>query len=179
MAPVTVGIRRVVEKNRENDRPAVFYEYGAFQTRRVTVDVWGSNFGGDVSATLHISAVDLNTPWKVDFPSRKVQLSENRSTELWRGECPSPKVEEAFDKHAPSGSVVIHAKLVGEDGKLLSCISNWPEPYRQLELSDPGLKVVVDTGGEVRVWSEKPVKGLWLSVEGEDDGLEWGDNGVS
>ena len=107
-----------------------------------------------------------------------MQLAENRSTEIWKGECPAPKAEEAYDRYAPSGSVVLHAILMNEAGEILARTSNWPEPYKLLQLPDPRLKVKVD-GEVVEVSVERPCKGLWLDVEGNNDRLEWSDNGVS
>lgn len=180
MAPITLGIRRTVGKNRENDRPVTFYEYGAFQSREVKVEIWASNFGSDTSATLTVRAMDLHTGW-TSIESRKlVTLGENRSTELWTGVCPEPTdPKDIFDKSAPSGSVVIHA-TVEVAGEVIARMSNWPEPYKLIEPIDPGLSITVDeAGGRVVVRAEKPVKGLWMDVEGDDEGVVWGDNAVS
>lgn len=180
MAPITLGIRRTVGKNRENDRPVTFYEYGAFQSREVKVEIWASNFESETSATLAVRAMDLHTGWNSTIESHKlVTLGENRSTELWTGVCPEPTdPKDVFDRSAPSGSVVIHATLeVG--GEVVARMSNWPEPYKLIEPIDPGLSIKVEAGDRVVVKAEKPVKGLWMDVEGDAQGVVWGDNAVS
>lgn len=161
---------RTVTKNRENDRPRQFYEYGAFQSREVKVELWASNSGGETRARLQISAVDLTSGWRFDLPEKEVVLVENGSTEHRSGSCPQPGEAEAKDKSAPSGTVVLHAKLVDLSGNVLARYSDWPQPYKFLDLSDPGLEVVVE-GEEVVVSSKKPVKGVWLDVEGDDEGI--------
>lgn len=177
MRPVTLGIRREVAKNRPNDRPRNFYEYGSFQSRQVTLSIWASNSKHfDSSYTLKVSAYDVSTDWRLDLPEREVILGENRSTEIWSGMCPEPPIDQAFDKVAPSGTVVIHAMLL-EEGEVIARYTDWPQPYKLLDLPDPKLKVEVKDG-EIGLNVEKPVKGVWLSVEGDDDGIEFGDNSL-
>jgi len=176
MRPVTLGIRREVSKNRPNDRPRNFYEYGSFQSRQVTLSIWASNFKEESTYTLKVSAYDIATDWRLDLPEQEVTLGENRSTELWSGVCPEPPVDQAFDKTAPSGTVVIHAVLISK-GEVIARYTDWPQPYKLLELPDPKLDVEV-INGEIKLKVEKPVKGVWLSVEGDDEGIEFGDNSL-
>jgi beta-mannosidase len=177
MRPVTLGIRREIAKNRPNDRPRNFYEYGSFQSRQVTLSIWGCNSKhSDSSYTLKVSAYDISTDWRLDLPEQEVILGENRSTELWSGICPEPPLDQAFDKVAPSGTVVIHTTLLKE-GEVIARYTDWPQPYKLLDLPDPKLKVEV-SDGEIRLNVEKPVKGVWLSVEGDDEGIEFGENSL-
>lgn len=75
--------------------------------------------------------------------------------------------------------MVIHA-TVEVGGEVVARMSNWPEPYKLIEPIDPGLSVKVDEAGDrVVVRAEKPVKGLWMDVVGDDEGVVWGDNAVS
>jgi len=177
MAPITLGIKREVSKNRPNDRPRNFYEYGSFQSRQVTLSIWGCNSKHTESSyTLKISAYDIASDWRLDLPEQEVTLGENRSTELWSGTCPEPPFDRAFDKTAPSGTVVIHAILISK-GEVVARYTDWPQPYKLLDLPDPKLKVEV-RDGKVTINAEKPVKGVWLSVEGDDEGIEFGDNSL-
>ncbi len=128
--------------------------------------------------TLQVSAVDLNSDWRIDMPENEVVLSENASSELWSGPCLQPSKEKASDQAAPSGTVVLLAKLVDQQGRVLARFSDWPQPYKLLDLPDPGIKVEVGDG-EVVVSAAKPAKGVWLSVEGDDEGVEFDDNSVS
>jgi beta-mannosidase len=179
MAPITLGIRREVAKNRPNNRPRNFYEYGSFQSRDVTLAIWGCNSEHvDSSYTLKISAYDIATDWRFEFPPQEVTLGENRSTELWSGQCPQPPLDQAYDKTAPSGTVVIHAILIS-DGQVIARYTDWPQPYKLLDLPNPNLQVNVNLAdGEIKLNVDKPVKGIWISVEGDDEGLEFSDNSL-
>lgn len=184
MHPITLGIRREVEKNRANDRPRNFYEYGSFQSRQVTLSIWGCNSRHqDEEYKLLVSAYDIMTDWTVDLPPRNITLGENRSTELYSGICPEPPKEKAYDQLAPSGTVVVHARLVNEGGKVVARYSDWPQPFKFLDLPDPGFKIERISGGvdsEMRlsVSVTKPVKGVWISVVGDDEGVEFEDNSL-
>lgn len=127
---------------------------------------------------MHVSAIDLNSDWRIDLPEKEVTLSENSNTEVWSGACPEPPKEKATDPSAPSGTVVVHARLVDRGGSVLARFSDWPQPYKFLDLPDPGLKVDVK-GDEVVISAKKPVKGVWLDVDGDDEGVDWADNSVS
>jgi beta-mannosidase len=177
MAPVTLGIRREVTKNRPNDRPRNFYEYGSFQSRQVRLAIWACNSKHtEVTYTLKVSAYDIATDWRFDLPDKEVSLGENRSTEIYSGSCPEPPPDNAFDKVAPSGTVVIHAILLNQ-GVVVARYSDWPQPYKLLDLPDPKLSMEMREG-ELRLSVEKPVKGVWLSVEGDDEGVEFEDNSL-
>ena len=177
MRPITLGIRREVTKNRPNDRPRNFYEYGSFQSREVTLSVWGCNSRHTESTyTLRISAYDIATDWRTDLSDKEVTLGENRSTELYSGKCPEPPLDQAHDKIAPSGTVVIHAVLISS-GEVVARYTDWPQPYKLLDLPDPDLRVEVGEGG-IKLNVDKPVKGVWLSVEEDDAGVEFDDNSL-
>jgi beta-mannosidase len=177
MRPINLGMRREIAKNRPNDRPRNFYEYGSFQSREVTLSIWAcSSHHQDEEYTLKVSAYDIATGWRVDLEDLKVTLGENRSTELWSGSCPEPPTEGAYDKLAPSGTVVVQARLT-RDGKVVARYSDWPQPYKLLDLPNPGLSIT-SSQSEVRIKVDKPAKGVWLSVEGDDEGVEFGDNSL-
>jgi beta-mannosidase len=178
MKPVTLGLRREVTKNRINDRPRNFYEYGSFQSRKVTLSIWACNSRHTESTyTLKISAYDIATNWQHSLLDQQVTLGENRSTELWSGACPEPPREKSYDQLAPSGTVVIHATLVASSGEVVARFSDWPQPYKFLEFPDPGLELKVGND-EITISVGKPVKGLWISVQGDDAGVEFGDNSL-
>ncbi|ORY21893.1 glycoside hydrolase [Naematelia encephala] len=178
MAPVSLGLRRTVTKNRETDRPRSFYEYGAFQSRQVSLDIWAATSIASTTTRVVVSAVDLCSSWTATVYDQQVTLGANRSTELWSGECPAPPLEQAHDKTAPSGTVVVHVVLIDQDGQVIARQSNWPEPYKFLDLPDPALKVQVK-GDQVHVSAQRPVKCVWLDVQGDDDAdIVWSDNAL-
>lgn len=184
MRPITLGIRREIAKNRPNDRPRNFYEYGSFQSREVNLSIWGCNsrHDGDEQYTLQVSAYCLATGWSTSLPEKTITLGPNRSTELFSGPCPEPPQDKAYDQLAPSGTVVIQARLVETKakGKVVARFSDWPQPYKLLDLPDPGLRLQRDgDGNRVTVTVTKPAKGVWLSVKGDDDkGVEFSDNSL-
>lgn len=62
------------------------------------------------------------------------------------------------------------------DRALLARCSNWPEPYKYLSFPDPQLKIDVD-GEVVTISCRKPVKGIILDVEGDED-VKWSDQAI-
>lgn len=178
---MTLGMRREIAKNRPTDRPRNFYEYGSFQSREVTLSIWACNARHqEAEYTLQISAYDLATDWRAELPSKSVRLGENRSTELFSGDCPQPPRDKAYDQLAPSGTVVVQARLVDGCGAVVARFSDWPQPYKLLDLPDPGLdlKVGKESEGHVEISVKKPAKGVWLSVMGDDEGVEFDDNSL-
>lgn len=203
-----MAIARTVEKNRENDRPrqvrslqslgvlsvtyesvfcvnhrSQFYEFGAFQTRDVHLDIWGSNASDSpVKATLVVTAVDIANPtWHKRSPDVLVNLEPNASTDFHTN-LPIPEpTENVSDPIAPSGTVVVQVKLVAVDGNTLASRCDWPQPYRFLNFPDPKLNVRRE-GERLIMTVQQPLKGLVLSLaewkEGEAE-VEFEDNGVS
>jgi beta-mannosidase len=203
-----VAIARTVEKNRENDRPRQvrshqslrvlsvtyesdfrvkhrlqFYEFGAFQTRNVYLDIWGSNASDSpVKATLVVTAVDIANPtWHKRSPDVPVTLEPNASTDF-HTKLPIPEpTENVSDLIAPSGTVVVQVKLVAMDGNTLALRCDWPQPYRFLNFPDPKLNIRRE-GERLIMTVQQPLKGLVLSLaawkEGEAE-VEFEDNGVS
>ncbi|TFK38913.1 glycoside hydrolase [Crucibulum laeve] len=180
LAPVIIGISRIVQKNRDNDRPKQLYEFGAFQTVSATLEIWSTSASlQPISATLRLRFYDLNSSW-THTTFRAVQLLPNQSTELLSFPCPAP--EKTGLEH-PSCTVVANATLIDDDmGKVLARYTDWPQPYKFLEFPDPGLKVelhVGEEGDKLVITVERPVKGLFFSIA-ESDGEEpkWSDNAL-
>ena len=62
-------------------------------------------------------------------------------------------------------------------GETLRSSADWPQPLKYLDFHDRNVSISVD-GEKVNLQTDKPVKGVILDVEGDDDsGLEWNDNG--
>jgi beta-mannosidase len=62
-------------------------------------------------------------------------------------------------------------------GEVIARYTDWPQPYKLLDLPDPKLKVEV-TDGKVMLNVEKPAKGVRVSVQGDDEGIELSDNSL-
>ncbi|EIW52338.1 glycoside hydrolase [Trametes versicolor FP-101664 SS1] len=191
LKPITVGIIRNVTQNRENDRPKQFYEFGAFRSVGATIEVWGTNSTLEARAVLlELRCFDLYSSW-MHTETRSATLLPNQSTELLAAPCPHPPIPELSSTRAtgavtPSHSVVVGARLIApESGEVLARYADWPQPFRHVDFPDPVLRVVVDSeGGTVSVGVEKPVKGLFFTVDqGEsllDSGetVRWSDNAL-
>ncbi|KAF8073394.1 glycoside hydrolase [Lyophyllum atratum] len=182
LAPLTVGISRTVTQNRANDRPRQFYEFGAIQSHKAKVDIWGTNAAlSACAAKLELNFHDLKSNW-THSETHEVELLPNQTTELLSLPCPGPPQDNV---QPPSGdpiwassySVVASARLIGSDGRLLARYADWPQPYRYLAIPDPQLRVEVK-GDHVTLAVERPVKGLWLSAEGEGSEVSWSDNAL-
>ncbi|KAF8184215.1 glycoside hydrolase [Pholiota molesta] len=146
LAPITVGMFRTVVKNRDNDRPRQFYEFGAIQTSYATLEVWGTNSLLTArSAKLELTFHDLLSPEWVQSEVHDVVLLPNQSTELLKIRVPGPSREgvSAGDPlSVESANVVASARLVdAASGEILARYSDWPEPYRFLQPPVPGLKI--------------------------------------
>ncbi|KAG6917171.1 hypothetical protein DXG01_003607 [Tephrocybe rancida] len=182
LAPITVGITRTVTKNRLSDRPRQFYDFGSTQSHDATIEVWGTSAALESRPLkLELAYHDLNSSWTAT-ETHDVELLPNQSTELLKIRCPGPPQEGVTP---PSGdpiwtssySVVVNARLIDADGRIVSRFADWPQPYRLLELPEPKLSVEV-SGEQVTLSTQRPVKGLWLSVEGEGTEVSWSDNAL-
>ncbi|KDQ51573.1 glycoside hydrolase family 2 protein [Jaapia argillacea MUCL 33604] len=186
MRAITVGVARIVTKNRDNDRPKQFYEFGAFQSRSATIDVWGTNSRlSSRSVKLELNCVDINpgSNWSHKV-TREVVLFPNQSTELLSIPCPCPPAPAPATKNEDSPattsySVVVSARLLDpKTGEVIARYADWPQPFRHVDFpQNPGLKITVE-GESVRVSAEKPVKALVLSVDGDGGEVKWSDNAL-
>ncbi|CAE6466616.1 unnamed protein product [Rhizoctonia solani] len=185
MLPFTVGIKRTVKQNRETDRPSQFYEFGAFQSVGALIDVWGANSTLiEKRGLVKLSCVDLASDWK-DIEEHIVTLLPNQATEILAIPCPCPPHTQPIpgpeDDVDPlpttSHSVIVSAVLLDESGQVLSRYVDWPQPFRSYDMPNPQLQISVE-GETVRVTSQKPAKAVMLSVEGDDDQVQWSDNAL-
>ncbi|KAJ3788678.1 glycoside hydrolase [Lentinula aff. detonsa] len=189
LATFAVGITRTVIKNRPNDRPRQFYEFGAFQSRGATLDIWAVN--GTLSprsATLVLHFVDLCSSWS-HRETHAVHMPPNQATELLSIPCPGPpKNNEApltgYEDWTTTSSVIVGARLLDpNDGSVLARFVDWPQPYRFVDIVNPGLKTSVSSGRDanttiVSLEVEKPAKCVVLSVVGDGEDVKWSDNAL-
>ncbi|EIM92628.1 glycoside hydrolase [Stereum hirsutum FP-91666 SS1] len=178
--PITIGIYRTVERNRENDRPKQNYEFGAFQTQSATLAIWGTNSTlqkRDLILELH--AYDLCSSWEKQS-AQPISLLPNQSTELGDHPVPSPNPSDP----SSTSSIVVHARLLDkETSTVVARYTDWPQPFKHLDLPSVekvGLRLSIKDGDHIYISVEKPVKGLVLSIE-ELDGegeVKWSDNAL-
>ncbi|KAJ7124468.1 glycoside hydrolase superfamily [Mycena epipterygia] len=189
LATFSVGVMRTVIKNRANDRPPQYYEFGNFQSYGATLEIWGTNAGLTArDAQLEIHCIDLKSQW-THTETHAVKLLPNQATELLAIPCPGPPPTVAAAP--PTGdaqfttthSVVVGARLLdAQSGAVLARFADWPQPFRFIEpalMRDPGLALAVDAAtGAVTVRAARPVKGLVLSAVGDGADVRWSDNAL-
>jgi beta-mannosidase len=139
----------------------------------------------DTSAlSIKLRFIDLKSNW-TDSQTLKLEagsLLGNQTTEISRIPVPGPSSPSASTTKPlvhTSHTVIVVASLVDtQTGRVLAQDVDWPQPYKyysHLLTGDRGVTISVN-GDEVRVKSARPIKCLWLSVEGDNE-PEWSDNG--
>lgn len=96
--------------------------YSSIQTH---IELWGTNSTLEsTQATLEIRSFDIENGGKlVDTQKLNVTLALNSSTELWKGLLPGEgKRTRDSDPH---NVIVVQARLLSADGKVLARYSNW------------------------------------------------------
>lgn len=134
--------------------------------------------------TLELNCVDLQSSW-THTETHDVVLLPNQATELLSVRCPSPPKEglvspTGYPEWTTSYSVVVGARLLdAHTGEVLGRYADWPQPYRYLDLPNPGLKATVDRdSGKVIVSVERPAKCVVFGVKGEGEDVKWSDNAL-
>jgi beta-mannosidase len=164
-------------KNRPNDRPRAFYEFGAFQSVDATLDIWATNSNlSTKDVHFELFAIDLESDWS-SSESHTITLAPNSSTEIAGAmRCPHKYTSNSASIiPTPSHSVVIAAFLRDDIGAVLAQFVNWPEPLKFIEPRDPKIHLTLE-GDVLIVNVEHPVKGLVFSVQGGEDDVVWSDN---
>ena len=164
-----------------------FYEFGAFQSISANLEIWGTNSAlVPRSVQLLLQFFDLDSSWTHTM-MHKFLLLPNQSTELLSVPCPAPEVPpdapyecgslDRFTKVTRTHSIIVSVQLLdAETGEVLARNVDWPQPYRYLTFPDPGLNLKVD-GETVQIESQRPVKGVVLSVDGTPE-VKWSDNAL-
>lgn len=165
-APVSVGIERTPwSRWIDEDKPRESYI--------PKFEIFAHNTGiEEVKATLKIEAWDMHSQRRIEFPEaeKEVVLTAGYNTELAELKNPETLSEESL--------IVLCAKLEDADGKVLSRLVNWPEPFRYLRWPKD-TKVEVHIGEDedqrweaVTVEANYPVKGCLLSLGRSGDGTD-------
>lgn len=119
LRPYTVGMTRKTIKTPLSPKSAL---YSSIETH---IELWGTNSTlKPTKATLEIRSFDVENGGKlVDAQKFDVMLAPNSSTELWKGNLPGEgKRTRDSDPH---NVIVVQARLLGADGKVLARYSNW------------------------------------------------------
>ncbi|CUM51150.1 unnamed protein product [Debaryomyces tyrocola] len=158
--PLMLGIYRTETRLRQSGEPdlekqAPLHDYAP---REYTIDVWGVNsMLQEFSGTLEVEIYHCETGELVSkLPKSKITLAPNQTTEL----VTKSKID--------SNKLVVHAKLVDSAGKFVSNTSDWPQPLKYITWpKDTKLDVSIPENGTLKLSTNKPVKGIALSIEGD------------
>ncbi|KAF8609837.1 glycoside hydrolase family 2 protein [Ceratobasidium sp. AG-I] len=178
LRPYTVGMTRKTIKKPLSPTSAL---YASIETH---IELWGTNSTLEsAQVTLEIRSFDIENGGKlIDTQKLNVTLAPNSSTELWKGVLPGEgKRTRDSDPH---NVVVVQARLLSTDGKVLARYSNWPEPFKFIHFPTPeqvGLKISTSKGEGsddtlVTLSSSIPIKGIILDVDGEE--VKWSDQAI-
>lgn len=117
LLPFTVGMTRK-EKQTFPDKHS-----DAFFTIETTLEIWGTNKTLiDKKATLEVTSFDLHSEWR-DKWSKEVVLSQNSSTELYKGHLRGqPK---RTKKSELPKTIIVSARLLDDNDGVLGRYSNW------------------------------------------------------
>lgn len=158
--PLMLGIYRTETRLRQSGEPdlekqAPLHDYAP---REYTIDVWGVNSTlQEFPGTLEVELYHCETGELVStLPKSKITLPPNQTTEL----VTKSKID--------SNKLVVHAKLVDSAGKLVSNTSDWPQPLKYITWpKDTKLDLSIPENGTIKLSTNKPVKGIALSIEGD------------
>ncbi|KAJ7781282.1 glycoside hydrolase family 2 protein [Mycena metata] len=147
-------------------------------TIETVLEIWGTNSTlVDKKATLEVTSFDLYSDCWRDKWSKEVSLKANSSTELHKGTLPGQPIRTKYSQ-VPK-TIIVSARLLGENDEVLGRYSNWPEPFKFINFPvDTEVKVNVDGehGESIILSTNRPVKGIVLEVEGPD--VKWSDQGI-
>lgn len=163
IAPISLGLER-----KEIRHPK--YEFTrAFVETEVRMLGWATNVNlTSVTYSLVIKAFELSTGAEIFSHTEIWQLAANMTTELFDIALPS------------SGEAVIMSCCLktlptdGSEGIVIARCTNWPQPYRYLEMPKPKLDIHVEED-RILARANVPVKGLAFYAE-DVDGVRFEDN---
>lgn len=181
-----------------SDRTAAFFQI------ETVLEIWGTNSTlEEKGVKLELTAFDLHSNWTESW-TKEVLLAPNSSTELYKGEAPGLPIR--TNKSDIPRTVVLSARLRGDNGEVLGRYSNWyvihwefffilmicvvnllicwgsirPEPFKFIKfppVAELGLETTVAQDGQtVTLETRKPIKGIILDVDGED--VKWSDQAI-
>ncbi|KAJ7129735.1 glycoside hydrolase family 2 protein [Mycena epipterygia] len=169
LRPFTVGMTRKEDQSFPNELSSAQF------TIETVLEVWGTNSTlVDKKATLEVTSFDLHSDCWRDKWSKEVVLKANSSTELHNGALPGQPIR--TKKSQTPKTIIVSARLLGDNAEVLARYSNWPEPFKFINFP-ADTKVNVSSDGEsVTLSVNRPVKGVVLDAEGPD--AKWSDQGI-
>lgn len=118
LLPYTVGMARKDAKTFADESTAAFF------TINSVLEIWATNSTlSDKRVTLQVTSFDLgNTEWR-DRWETEITLAPNACTEVYKGDVPG-QPQRTKESEIPK-AIVVSARLVDQEGVVLSRYSNW------------------------------------------------------
>jgi len=152
LAPISVGIS---QEEIVTGRDSEFTEVHIHKEKRL--QVWGSNFTQTAEQLrLEIRGIDVSSGKQTWDHTSSVKLKENQSTEVLDVLLP-----------ARAEQTIFCARLF-KDEKVVARYFDWPQPLKYLDLPKPTIDIDVKEDA-ICVMTDRPVKGLVLETENDDD----------
>ncbi|KAJ7498968.1 glycoside hydrolase family 2 protein [Mycena latifolia] len=171
LRPFTVGMARKDKQSFPNELSSAQF------TIETILEIWGTNSTlSDKKATLEVTSFDLHSDCWRDKWSQEVVLKANSSTELHKGTLPGQPVRTKNSQ--PTKTIIVSARLLGDNDEVLARYSNWPEPFKFINFPpDTEVKAVVSSNGQsVTLSTNRPVKGIIIDAAGPD--VKWSDQAI-
>ncbi|KAJ7700040.1 glycoside hydrolase family 2 protein [Mycena rosella] len=146
-------------------------------TIETVLEIWGTNSTlSDKKATLEVTCFDLHSDCWRDKWSEEIVLKANSSTELHKGILPGQPTR-TKNSQTPK-TIIVSARLLGDNNEVLARYSNWPEPFKFITFPpDTEVKATMSSDGQsVTLSANRPVKGVVLDAAGPD--VKWSDQAI-
>lgn len=167
IAPISLGIERKEIKKPQFEFTRAFIDT---ETRFLG---WATNVTlKPVTYSLTVKVFELSTGRALMTRVETRELPANISTELFDLELPKPRT--STEEPLIISTCLRTLSDNGSEGVVVGRCTNWPQPYRYLNMPKPKLDICID-GDIVTVKANVPVKGFVLYVE-DVDGVEFEDN---
>jgi beta-mannosidase len=146
IAPISLGMERKEIKTPRSEFTRAFIDT---ETRILG---WATNVTlKPVSYLLTIKAFELSTGKELFSQTKVQELGPNITTELFDIELPRPCIVDE--------PVIMSTCLQTEQGTTIARCTNWPQPYRYINMPKPKLVIGID-GDRISARANVPVKGL-------------------
>lgn len=168
MAPITLGMARKTIKRQ------TFKHTRAFIDEQLNICGWATNTTLEKSTLLlSLQGFELSTGKEVLSKEEQCELSPNSSTELFNITALELMAEKSDQ------AVVFSARLLDPSNRkeVVARCTNWPQPYRYLNMPKPTLAIRVEKDRIVVATKDVPVKGLWLYMK-DMNSIKFTDNCV-
>lgn len=117
LRPCTVGMTRKEKKTFPDENTAAHF------TIDTVLEIWATNSTlEERHVQLEVTAFDLHSNW-TDKSTKDVTIAANASTELYSGDLPGQHQRTKLSDTPKT--IIVSARLLDEQGKVLSRYSNW------------------------------------------------------